>query len=948
MAKVNVEVGAKLAPGFRGTLQNATGAVAGMAMDMQGPLRDMADGASATQASFNLFREFLLTRFLGPLGAAVVSLGGVSAAMWLLNRASGETAKSLQEFSVIENLEGQFRPLLGSIAATKARLSELSIAAAETPFELPELAAASKTLEVLTRGALSTGQGLRMVGDLSAQSGRPIQELSMWVGRLYDGLQSGRPVGEAMMRLQELGLVSGATRSKIEEMQKAGKAGNEVWQVMVKEFERASGSMEILSQSLTGLRSTLEDAKSELYREMGKSFAEQEKEAIRGATEVTEKFIPVAAEMMKTLSGVGLAQTPGQWVPFFDQELKKFLSTALSAKEVVLGLWRALVILGTGFAVATILGAVAATISFVTWLKAAITESRAFAAAKAAENAQWQWSIQNIRANTAALQENLQAAGRSRVAAMAQAAAMTAGRTAAGYLAAGLRSVAAAFVNPITLILMAATALWQWIRSIEEANKKADEFNEIYNDAAKATAKQIKDIQTLAEKAAFLAAQYEELRKVREKLSQTDDKKEVQHLRDMESLLEIRIRQAESLSNTELKAGQDRQQLLEDLKKLEKEYAEGRMKDAEKLAAKEKEISDLQVKRAELAKAAADAEKAANAESVKEIEKLIAAQRKIISESEGRLVPRNGGRGEAARVMRSRPEEERIQNNARSRISDLQGQMEGRTATEEASKTALQSQDNELRKIEMEAQALRDTVKAADEKARIRAAELYTEAKLQSLQSTGAQKVADEITLRQRLLALKIHEADAAGRVNDAAELKNEFAANENRLIQANKSRHDQLAEERRSRMVAQEERMISQLPKQEQAAALKKKENDLNAEAAKLEKQAASARMAGRDAESDELQLKAEKKRSQADQYGFKAEDVSKQAASQPVVSSMARVGGAAGESSAAVVDVAKRHLKTSEDIKIELAKVAATLETLQRDMKSSPEWDRPDYLEP
>ncbi len=45
----------------------------------------------------------------------------------------------------------------------------------------------------------------------------------MWIGRLYDGLQSGRPVGEAMMRLQELGVISGDTRNQIENLQKSAR-----------------------------------------------------------------------------------------------------------------------------------------------------------------------------------------------------------------------------------------------------------------------------------------------------------------------------------------------------------------------------------------------------------------------------------------------------------------------------------------------------------------------------------------------------------------------------------------------------------------------------------------------------------------------------------------------------------------------------------------------------
>ena len=960
MPRTNVEVGASLAPGFKGTLKSATGAVAGMAADMQGPLRDIANGASAGQASFNLFREFLLTRFLGPLGTLVVTLGGASAAMWLFNKASGAAARGLQQFSTIEDLEGQFRPLLGTVAATKARLAELADFAAKTPFELPETAAASKTLEVLTRGALATGDGLRMIGDLAAQSGRPFQELAMWVGRLYDGLQSGRPVGEAMMRLQELGLVSGDTRTKIEELQKAGKAGNEVWQVMVKEFDRAKGSMDILSGSISGLRSTMEDAKKALYREMGKSFAEQEKEAIKGATEVTEKFTPIAAEMMKTLSGAGLAQVPGQWVPFYDKELKQFLVTVLSARETVLGLWKALVVLGAGFVVATLAGAVTSMISAVMWMKKIATEAKAVATAKTGENQQWQWSVRYIKANTVALSENLQAAGRSRAAAVALGASMTVGRTIAGYFANSLRAVGAAFLNPITLILMAATAVWQWVNSLEEANKKAAELNQTYNETAVATAKQIAQIKTLAEKAAFLASQYEELKKVRDRLSSTEDAKEVQHLKEMEQLIQVRIRQSEALKNSELKAGQDRQKLIDDLKAAEKEYADSKLKDAEKLLAKEKEISDMQAKKAELAKAAEDAEKKASAESIAEIDKQIAAQQRLRGAAKAKLdeiAERAGGSDNTAAavagfgvmVPRGAPgdteakgQAEAALAEAESKIAALQQSKEGRTATEETTKTALQEKQNALRALEIEAEKLRETVKLAEQKARTRAAELYTEAQILALQSTGSQRVADEIALRQKLLALKIREADAEGKTLEAAELRGQFAENEKRLFDNDKERNQKLSEERQQRMDAREEQRIERLPKKEQAAALKKKENDLNAEALKLEQSATAARKAGRDAEADDLELKAEGKRGLADRAGFRADDILRQGKAQPIVSSLARLGGAAGEASTYQADTAKNQLDEVRKLRADLGTLKTEVVGLRADMKTPPDWDK------
>lgn len=169
--------------------------------------------------------------------------------------------------SEMEDLTTQFKVLLGSTTDAKKRMEELSKFAQTTPFQLKDVANASRTLETLTQGALSTGDGLRLVGDAAAATGADFQNLSIHVGRAYDGLQSNRPVGESMMRLQELGLVTGDTRTKIEELQKAGK-GKEAWQVLQDQLKKTEGGMKELSGTVTGLTSTFKDQLSAAMRQM--------------------------------------------------------------------------------------------------------------------------------------------------------------------------------------------------------------------------------------------------------------------------------------------------------------------------------------------------------------------------------------------------------------------------------------------------------------------------------------------------------------------------------------------------------------------------------------------------------------------------------------------------------------------------------------------------------
>jgi len=195
-------------------------------------------------------------------GGMKLAIGAVAAL------ATGVLVRSfIKAGSEVEDLSVQFEVLLGSAEKAKKRMEELALFAQTTPFQLAEVAKASRLLEVLTAGALSTGDALRTVGDAAAASGGSFEELAMWVGRAYAGLQANRPVGEAMARLTELGIVSAEVRGKIEALQQAGK-GKEAWTVLEQTLERSKGGMEKLSKTVTGLTSTIKDQLQAVIRQI--------------------------------------------------------------------------------------------------------------------------------------------------------------------------------------------------------------------------------------------------------------------------------------------------------------------------------------------------------------------------------------------------------------------------------------------------------------------------------------------------------------------------------------------------------------------------------------------------------------------------------------------------------------------------------------------------------
>ena len=201
------------------------------------------------------------------LGSSMISLKG--AFVGLAVAGVGVFAKSiLSAGSEMEKLETQFKVLLGDMDSAKARMQELSKFAQTTPFQLTEVAGASRILQTLGGNLLATGEGLRMVGDASAISGESFENLAVHIGRAYSGLQANRPIGESMARLQELGLVTGETRNKIEALTKSAK-GKEAWKLLEKELSKTKGGMNELSQTLGGLVSTLKDQFQGVLRELG-------------------------------------------------------------------------------------------------------------------------------------------------------------------------------------------------------------------------------------------------------------------------------------------------------------------------------------------------------------------------------------------------------------------------------------------------------------------------------------------------------------------------------------------------------------------------------------------------------------------------------------------------------------------------------------------------------
>ncbi len=162
----------------------------------------------------------------GRMGA--VSFGGIKSSLGAIRSTAGRTFSFIGRaarraagvgaagFAVLglainkaaerEKLTQTFSVLLGGIDKAKKRIDELSQFAVETPFQLKELAQANRLLQVFGGEVTGNIETLRQLGDVAGATNNDLEGLAFWFGRIIATTKSGVIDGEALRRLQEMGI----------------------------------------------------------------------------------------------------------------------------------------------------------------------------------------------------------------------------------------------------------------------------------------------------------------------------------------------------------------------------------------------------------------------------------------------------------------------------------------------------------------------------------------------------------------------------------------------------------------------------------------------------------------------------------------------------------------------------------------------------------------------
>lgn len=210
------------------------------------------------------------------------NLQNIRAGFAMLGTAANKAVEFMRKAFRFETMTVQFKTFIGSMDEARDHMKMLQELGDTPPFSLEEFAAASRSLMVMTDGALGFRKSLELVGDAAAATGQPIQSLAHEVGRAYAIIRDGQPLTRATMALRNMGVLTPEVAQKLQDLQNAGASTTEIWQEMEKALSRYKGAMEETEKTGEGLMGAISAQWDDTLREFGAACLETSKDALGG------------------------------------------------------------------------------------------------------------------------------------------------------------------------------------------------------------------------------------------------------------------------------------------------------------------------------------------------------------------------------------------------------------------------------------------------------------------------------------------------------------------------------------------------------------------------------------------------------------------------------------------------------------------------------------------
>ena len=189
-----------------------------------------------------------------------------------------------------ETTTRQFKFLIGDIDKAKQHMADLKALGDTPPFSLDEFAAASRSLMVMTDGALGYKESLQLIGDAAAATGRPVDEMGQAVGRLYAFIRDGEPLGRAVTPLRNMGVLTPEVARKLVDLQEAGADNAVIWAEVEKALGKYKGAMAEAEGTGEGLIAAIKTRWDNIVRAFGQAFQETAKGGIGKMLEAAKEL----------------------------------------------------------------------------------------------------------------------------------------------------------------------------------------------------------------------------------------------------------------------------------------------------------------------------------------------------------------------------------------------------------------------------------------------------------------------------------------------------------------------------------------------------------------------------------------------------------------------------------------------------------------------------------
>ncbi len=273
--------------------------------------------------------------------------------------AVGYAGKTLFESLVggnakFEQYMANFEVLLDGADKAQKRMNELTVFAAKTPFELPQVVEAEKRLLAYGVAAKDTAEVMQILGDISMGNAEKLNMISLAYGqvvtnaKLY-GTELRQFAENGVPLLAELAKMYGKTEAEMRKMVEGGQissqAVTEALRRMTTEGGKFYGMMDKQSQTMQGLWATLRDNVSMFARDVGEDSFEYLKDELNS--------------FMDNLDQMSQSGELGDMAAEWGSNIAQFTEYSLDAVKILWDMKGALISVGAAMAITSIINGAA-------------------------------------------------------------------------------------------------------------------------------------------------------------------------------------------------------------------------------------------------------------------------------------------------------------------------------------------------------------------------------------------------------------------------------------------------------------------------------------------------------------------------------------------------------------------------------------------------------------